>query len=114
MSFDFAQAKAQARKALHDGLSVAATYQDSVIIIPVPLRVRYHNKIVIEGDPFGLGQAETIEGADKVILEIDPLVVPVVRRGGIITIAQYSLSLRLETQDPHDGPVIQSWRCSRL
>lgn len=114
MSFDFATAKAQARKALHDGLSVSATYQDSIITTPVALRVRYHNKIVIEGDPFGLGQAESIEGSDKVILEVNPATTPEVRRGGIIVIPQYNLTFRLEAKEPSDGPTIQTWRVARV
>lgn len=112
MPFSLADLKNKARRALHEKLSVAALYQDNVITTPEPIRVRYHNKIVIEGDPYGLGQAETIEGADKVVLLNDPDM-PKVRRGGIITIAEYDLSLRLETQEPHDGPVIQTWRVSR-
>lgn len=114
MPFDFAQAKADARRALHDGLSVAATYEDTLITEPLPIRVRYHNRIVIEGDPYGLGMAETIEGSDKVVFEVDPLVVPAVARGGIIRIPQYSLAFRLEAKEPSDGPITQTWRVTRV
>lgn len=113
MPFSLADLKNKARRALHDKLSVAALYQDNVITTPEPIRVRYHNKIVIEGDPYGLGQAETIEGSDKVILLNDPDT-PEVRRGGTITIPEYDLVLRLETLEPHDGPAIQTWRATRV
>lgn len=113
MSFSLADLKNKARRALHAGLSVSALYEDSVITTPVPVRVRYHNKIVIEGDPYGLGQAETIEGADKVVFLLDPEV-PALRRGGRVTIPEYNLTLRLESLEPLDGPAIQIWRASRL
>lgn len=73
MASNFAAIKAKARRDVHASLSVSALYQDYTLDAPVPLSVRWHNKIARFGDVLDAGYAEMIEGVERIIFMRDEL-----------------------------------------
>lgn len=114
MDFDFAEAKYQARRAVHETLGVSALYQDSTMSAPEPIRVRWHSKIDRMGDLENAGYAEIIEGLHRVILDAAQARLLAVRRTGVITIPVWSARLSLEALEPSDGPFEEIWTVVKL
>lgn len=114
MGFDFAEAKAQARRAVHDTLGASALYQDHTMSTPVDIRVRWHSKIDRFGDNEGAGYAEVIEGIHRVILEREQARLLNVIHTGRITIAKLGGAvLTLDAMEPYDGPYEEIWTVSK-
>jgi hypothetical protein len=115
MAFDFASVKAQTRRVVHDTLGVDALYQDNVVTTPVPIRVRWHNRINRFGDLESAGYAEIIEGIDRVILNGEQArLIGVRSRGRIFMPATMgSAVLTLSAQEPKDGPFEECWTVSK-
>ena len=115
----FAAAKALARRTVHDTMSVAATYIDPSLAMAVPLRVRWHNKIVQGGDLENQGYTQVITSYDRVIFdrdEIEPLGI-VVQRGGKVTITEPGYNgqlLLIDERDPLAGPLTEAWIVSKV
>lgn len=114
MAFDFAAVKAQTRRVVHDTFGVSATYRDSVITVPVGLRIRWHNKIARFGNLLDQGYAEIIEGINRVIFDTAELSEKsvVLRRGGELTITAPSFNsavLTLAEDEPTVGPLEVVW-----
>lgn len=119
MKFDFAAAKAEARRAVHDVLSVDAVYQDVTMPEPVPVTVRWHNKIARFGDLEGAGYAEVISGIDRLLFNRELLRASGVtlRQSGVVTIVNPlydNAKLILSAQDPIEGPVDVIWEVGKI
>lgn len=117
MAFDFAATKSKARQVLHDTLAVSALYQDSTLVEPVSLRVRFHTKINRFGDLVEQGWAEVIEGVNRLIFNIPELtekgVIP--RNGATVSLAAPfdGVVLVLHVEEPGDGIVSATWQVSK-
>lgn len=119
MSFDFAQAKATARRTVHATFGVQAFYQEDATSVPVETRARWHNAIskpyggLVDGD----GYAQIIEGIDRIVL------IPVdllgncltLKRGGRFTFPTMlpGVTFLLDLEEPSTGPLEVSWQVTR-
>jgi hypothetical protein len=118
MAFDFAAAKARVHRIVHDTLAVDATYEDDVVTVPVPLRVRWHDKLAATGDLNGDGYPVSIDTIDRVFFDVAELVVKnvTITRGGIVKFtAGYfaGLVLVIDTRDPKSDAAREIWHASR-
>lgn len=126
--FDFVQAKAKARRAVHAAFAVPAFYLDDSINAPVELRCRWHNKLQIPmGDLDGEGFSQIIEGIDQIVFQRevnDEETLEVVRdvdgnqvtlkRGGRLTFPSLlNVSFQLNFMKPDTGPVEEVWAVTR-
>ena len=104
MSFDFADLKAESRRAVHDTLGVLAFYQDNTMSAAKEITARWHNKTAKYGDLVETGYAEVVEGVDRVVFF--PCDYPTIRfqRLGLITFPKYGVTFRLDIKEPADGP----------
>jgi hypothetical protein len=119
MAFDFAAAKAATRRAVHQTFGLDAEYWYNDGDVPVPLRVRWHNKLTNVGDPNSEGYAVTIDTTDKVIFDMDELTAKklVIARGGRVKILHPAFGgqvLAIDTRDPRCGPTDQVWYVAKL
>lgn len=124
MSFDFASAKATARRAVQAAFGVQAFYSDASITVPVEIRARWHNRI---SKPFGSlqdgdGYAEIIEGIDRIALipdEYDDGVrtghTVTLKAKGIVTFPTMlpGVQFILDYREPHTGPLEEAWAVTR-
>lgn len=111
MSFNFAQYKRQARRALHGIMAVPAFYQDS-LTASTPVTVRWHNKLVTNGASQDGFDAQIIEGVNRLVfLESEIALAGItLRRGGLVTVIDYDdILFKLDTQAPQDGPENIYW-----
>lgn len=118
MSFDFTSALTAMRKVVHATMRVPATYEDSVQTVPVDVGVRWHSRLVLQGDLVETGYADSIEGVDRVIFDRDELDEQsiVLHRGGIVRLTDprwNGTSLILDSLEPADGPVELIWKIAR-
>jgi len=119
MVFDFAAVKAHARKIVHDTFGVDAEYEASSSAVPVPLRVRWHNKMAVVGDPENAGYPVSLEGIDRIIFNTDELaekgIIPA--RGGYVKITAPGFNgqvLSLEAREKKCGPQEEIWQVAPL
>lgn len=115
MAFDFAALKAAARRTVHDTLSVPASYMAPGSTVAVELRVRWYNKLAINGDLVEAGYAEMIEGINRVFFDRAELAEKGVslQFGGRLTMTGEGMGgtvLSLASQEPDIGPVVTVWR----
>lgn len=117
-AFDFQGAKKAARRIVHDTLSGLSTYTAPQSSVSTALYVRWHHKIDRFGDPESAGYAEVIEGVERIIFDREELAAKgiVVGRNGIVTMDEdgVSVKLRLETQEPVEGPIEEIWNVVRI
>lgn len=117
MAFDFAAAKAQSRRVVHDTLGVSAFYKDNTMSAPAPISVRWHSKIDRFGDLDNAGYAEIIEGIHRVIFSRERARELGLRNGGVITINRpeitFQATLTLEAMEPYDGPFEEIWTVTK-
>lgn len=114
----FAAIKAQARRAVHTAFSFDATYQDRSLTDAVPITVRWHNRLVIQGDYDSSGYANVIDGIERVIFNREELatlgIKPVQNAVIIITEEGYEgTTLFLDQKEAHVGPVEEKWWVKR-
>ena len=111
MSF-FASAKAALRREVHTTFGVEAFYQDSSLIAPFPITVRYHfKKLDLYGELVATGYAKVEESIEKIVLIPSDTPAITFVRDGRITIPsvgdqQYILSMR----DPPTNSLEQVWQ----
>lgn len=118
MGFDFAAAKALARRIVHDNLAIDALYWDRTLAHPVALRVRWHYKQAPVGDLENGGYPVYLDLVEKVIFDKDELArngVKIVRGGRVqITARGFDGYLAIDSQEVDAGPVEESWRVGKL
>lgn len=110
---DWQAVKAQTRRIVHETFGGDATYFDNVQP-EVAITARWHNKIEIGGDLESSGYAQTIEGIERVIFDVEELRTKgiTLRNNGIVRMADGTV-LILSSQEPMVGPVEQIWKVSR-
>lgn len=109
-----AEIKAKARKAVHAAFSYSASYFDDTLNAAVHVDVRWHNRIVMQGDYDQSGYAQIIDGIERIIFDRDQLgtlgIAP--RRGGKVTITEPQMPvtvLILDVREKHVGPLEEKW-----
>lgn len=118
MPFDFAQAKADARRVVQATFGVQAFYSDASVDVPVEFRARWHNRIskpfggLVDGD----GYADVIEGIDRIVFfpqDVDGYPFAPQRLGEVTFPSLVGVVFVLEHQDPTTGPLEDAWTVSR-
>lgn len=110
--------KAKARKAVHAAFSYSATYMDGTLDAAVPVKVRWHNRLVLMGDYDQSGYASVIDGIERIIFDrselsalgIEPM------RGGVVVITDEgmnSTTLTLDVREKYVGPLEEKWQVVR-
>lgn len=115
MAFDFSEALGKMRRVVHDTLSLPATYQDSTLDSPVPLRVRWHTKLNMTGDLENDGYAQFIEGIESIIFDREELLRlgVTIRERGKVTITASNFSgqiIMIGPKDPLYGPIEEVYK----
>ena len=65
MGFDFASARKQARRAVHDTMGVTVNYFAPGESVPVELRARWHHTMGVSGDIANAGYAQMTVGSSS-------------------------------------------------
>lgn len=124
MTYDFASAKATARRAVQAAFGVQAFYSDASITVPVEIRARWHNRI---SKPFGGlqdgdGYAEIIEGIDRIVLIPEEYEdglptgrIVTLKAKGIATFPKmlHGVQFILDYREPPTGPLEEAWAVTR-
>lgn len=124
MAFDFATAKATARRTVQATFGVQAFYSDASITVPVEIRARWHNRI---SKPFGGlqdgdGYAEIIEGIDRIALIPDEYEdgrptgnTVTLKTKGVVTFPTIlpGVQFILDYREPPTGPLEEAWVVTR-
>jgi hypothetical protein len=118
MSFDFASAKATARRVVHSTFGVQAFYTDDVINTFVETRVRWHNRLArpVGGDMTDGGYADVIEGIDRIVLipeTVDGYPIELRRNGVVRVPSLLEAEFILEHKEPVTGPLEEAWAVTR-
>lgn len=117
MPFDFANAKALARRTVQETFGVQAFYSDDLISVPVEIRARWHNRINRPvGDLDAGGYSEIIEGIDRIVLipvTPDGVCVSLQRLGTITFPSIKDVIFVLEHKEPESGPLEEAWAVTR-
>lgn len=119
MGFDFATAKANARRTVQETFGVQAFYQQANSVSVIEIRVRLHLKV---SKPFGdlidgAGYSEHLDGTDRIVfdgfdMEGNPLE-PV--RNATVTFPMLPGQVfRLDHREPNTGPVTRVWQVVRV
>ena len=115
MPYDRAASIAAARRAVHSTMSKEVSYEDPDSPGLVTLRVRWHNRIAIQGDLVEAGYANVIDGVNRVVfdkVELDEKgVVPA--RGAKITTGDGDV-LVLDHMEPTAGPIEIIWGVAKV
>ncbi len=118
MAFDFLKVKAKVRQVVHATLAVSATYQDSTMSAPEPIKARWLNKLSKVGDLEGQGYGQMLESIDRVVLNVQEARALNIKKGGTISFTSYlsegiTLDFTLAVKLPSDGPVEEVWEVTR-
>lgn len=112
-----AEIKARARKAVHTAFSVSADHRAYGSDTPTAIMVRWHNKLVLQGNGTSDGYASAIEGIDRLVFNLDELAEKgiALERGDTVTMGPLyqNVVLVLEEMEPATGPVEQKWWVAR-
>jgi hypothetical protein len=113
--------KRQARAALHDAMSASASYTPPGVgaeAVPSPeqieaglsLKVRWHNRMRISGER-NADDVAILEGVNRLVFNVENLeeLGLTLEARGILEIAGYSKSFRLDYQEESDGPLNIYW-----
>lgn len=116
-AFDFTSALSTMRTVVHDTMSIPAEYQAPGQFGRVPVRVRWHDRLVLQGNMGETGYADVIEGIDRAIFSRDQLSekgITLQRLGTIHLPAAYNgVVLTLDALEKTDGPVNIVWKVTR-
>jgi hypothetical protein len=118
VTFDFAHAKASARRTVNTVFGVQAFYTDASISTPIETRARWHSRIAKPyGDLYdGAGYSEVVEGIDRIVLipeDINGFPFSPVRNGQFTFPSIPGLTFTLEYRDPTMGPPAQAWSVTK-
>lgn len=113
--FNFAEAKARARRAVHQVMAVRASYRGLGDSEATDITVRWHNKQEIQGVT---GYPDIIEGIERLIFSESELLEKGVtlRSTGVVTVTEPGWGepeLVLEAREPKVGPEEEIWKVSR-
>ena len=127
MSFDFANAKKIARRAVHSVFGVRAFYYTDDSANAIETRARWHNKHIVNvGDLAGDGYSQIIEGIDRIVFlredyedgsfVLDSKGQPLtLERGGLVEFPDSlpNAQFVLDHKEPDDGPIEETWNVTR-
>ena len=112
--FDWQKLKARTRQIVHNTFAGSSTYLDPSLSVPVPLDVRWHNKMVVGGDLESGGYAEIVEGIERIIFNVPQLeLVALVPKVRALVTMEDGTKLRLTVKEPKVGPVEEIWQVTR-
>lgn len=115
MSFSFTEAKLRARRVVHDTLGVDAAYQGTTVSPLVDMKVRWHGRIIRNGDLDDYGWSDVIEGIDHIVFDVEEARRVGVKVNGVITLKESGgAKFRLVARLPTDGPVKETWSVARI
>lgn len=106
---------ARARRVVHATFGENATYSHpSSGVMEVPISVRWHNRIGIQGNLGDDGFTDLIEGVNRAIFNREELAEKnlVLYKGGRITLTNSlndGVVLILDSMDPHVGTINEIW-----
>lgn len=113
---DWLTARTKARRDIHAVLSYAATYEDSTVVVPAPITVRWQTKAEIVGNINSGDYAEILSTIQRLIFNSEELATASagslveLKRGGIVKLTGFGgYQLKLDSLDPPDGPIKISW-----
>jgi hypothetical protein len=112
LSFSFSEAKAEARRAVHDTFAVPAMYSDAVVTTPVEVHVRFHSRRATEVLLPGEGLAEVLEATPRVLFdkaEMANLGLTAMRNGQLVFAVYDNLTVVLDVEEKYDGPIYTAW-----
>ena len=115
MAYERATSLALARRTVHKTMGIPAVYEDNCDRVSAELRVRWHNRIALQGNIADTGYAEFIEGVKRVIFSARELSEKniTLRQGATITVRPIGLDkdvvLTLDTLEPSEGPENVIW-----
>lgn len=118
MPFDFAKAKATARRTVHATFGVQAFVTDHLTNETYETRARWHNRIAkpVGGLEDGDGFADVIEGIDHIALipvDIQGFPLTLKRLDTIVFPSLHNTKFTLEYRQPSTGPEEEAWTVSR-
>lgn len=117
MAFEFTSALANMRKIVHVTMGHPAVYRATRTSAPVGITVRWHDKLVMQGDLANQGFSQVLEGVDRVIFNREELAQKnvVLHFGGTVTLGPSwdNAVLNLEALEPSHGPGDVIWKVSR-
>lgn len=115
LNFDWAAAKTQLRRTVHDTFRVAALYyENDSVVVPQPIMARWHNKIDRFGDLDNQGYAEFVQGIDRIVFVPSDHAGLVLVKGGRVVFPVYGNSFTLQVLETNSGPLEQIWQAAAL
>ena len=115
MAFNFADAKARARRVVHSTFGVPAQLKSTSMSVPEPISARLHEATTVYGDLLDQGFAQTMEAVDRIVFV--PSDFPeglVARTNSEVTFAHRpGIIFVLSTKEVSDGPLEEVWQATR-
>ena len=110
--FDLATAKLLKHRIVQKTFGVSALYEDSATNGQFPITVRFHS--APENADLGFnGSAEFLQSVDRVVFDQVEARDIDVKRNGVVTIAQYNITLRLDNRQKSNTNFEEVWEVSR-
>lgn len=104
------------RREVHAAFAYAATYEDSIVTIPAPITVRWHDKVERVGNIGGGDYAEILSTIEHLLFDSEELAAKglTLVRGGIVKLTKFNnYQLQLDVPEPPDGPIKIVWTVVR-
>lgn len=115
MPFDFASAKANARRVVHTTLGVSAFIKVNSLSTPQEIVARLHEASTVYGDLLDQGYAETVEAVDRIVFI--PEDIPSEHRPRKLAEVTFphrpGITFILQVKMPTDGPHEEVWEVTR-
>lgn len=115
MPFDFASAKANARRVVHTTLGVSAFIKVNSLSTPQEIVARLHEASTVYGDLLDQGYAETVEAVDRIVFI--PEDIPSEHRPRKLAEVTFphrpGITFVLQIKDVADGPLEEVWQVTR-
>ena len=113
---DWLTLRTQARRDIHAAFAYAATYEDDVATVPVPITVRWHDKVERVGNISGGDYAEILSTIQNLLFNSEELATAgiTLKHGGLVKLIDFgNYELELDVQEPPDGPIKITWTVVR-
>lgn len=113
---DWLAHRTQARRDIHAAFAYAATYEDDVVVVPVPITVRWHAKAEIVGNISGGDYSEILSTIQNLLFNSEEIASKgiTLKHGGLVKLTDFgNYALELDVQEPPDGPIKIRWTVIR-
>jgi len=104
------------RRDVHAAFAYAATYEDTVVTIPVPITVRWHDKVERVGNINSGDYSEILSTIEHLLFNSEELAAAGISlaRGGTVKLTEFNnYELELDALEPPDGPIKIVWTVVR-